>query len=82
MTTLYDLFAAHPAVTTDSRNIAPGSLFFALRGASFDGNRFAADALDRGASFAVVDDPSVAASRPDLRDRLVVVEDADRKSVV
>ncbi len=75
MTTLYDLFAAHPAVTTDSRNIAPGSLFFALRGASFDGNRFAADALDRGASFAVVDDPSAAASRPDLRDRLVVVED-------
>ena len=76
MTMLYDLFAAHPAVTTDSRNIAPGSLFFALRGASFDGNRFAADALDRGASFAVVDDPSAAASRPDLRDRLVVVEDA------
>lgn len=75
MTNLYDIFAAHPAVTTDSRRIAPGSLFFALRGASFDGNRFAADALERGAAFAVVDDPSVAELRPDLRDRFVVVED-------
>lgn len=56
---LYDLFLTHPAVTTDSRNITPGVLFFALRGEHFDGNRFAAAALDAGAAYAIVDDPAV-----------------------
>lgn len=56
---LYDLFLTHPAVTTDSRRITPGVLFFALRGEHFDGNRFAAAALDAGAAYAIVDDPAV-----------------------
>lgn len=75
MTDLYALFAEHSEVTTDSRRIRPGSLFFALRGASFDGNRFAAAALEQGAAYAVVDDPSVVEARPDLRDRFVPVGD-------
>ena len=71
--TLYDLFADHPLVTTDSRNVPEGSLFFALRGASFDGNRFAADALEKGAAAAVVDDPALPDRYPALRDRMHVV---------
>lgn len=70
---LYDLFLRHPQVSTDSRRIAPGSIFFALHGASFDGNRFAAEALARGAVHAVVDDASVATD-----DRFTVVGDTLR----
>ena len=54
---LYDLYTAHPAVTTDSRYIPEGAIFFALRGPSFDGNAFAAEALRKGAALAVVNDP-------------------------
>ena len=75
MTTLYNLFRLHPHISTDSRRIEPDSLFFALKGASFDGNRFAADALAKGAAYAVVDDASLPTQHPDLNDRLVVVED-------
>ena len=57
---LYTLFKSQGIVTTDSRNCLPGSLFFALRGTSFDGNKFASQALSAGCSYAVVDDPSVA----------------------
>lgn len=70
MSQLYDLYKAHPKVSTDTRRISEGSLFFALRGASFDGNRFAAEALERGAAYAVVDDPAVA-----YDERMIVVED-------
>ncbi len=58
---LYELYRKHPVVTTDSRRIEPGSLFFALRGENFDGNRFAADALRQGAAYCIVDDPAAAA---------------------
>ena len=58
MSALYDLFREHPRISTDSRRIEPDSLFFALHGATFDGNRFAAEALAKGAFCAVVDDPS------------------------
>lgn len=69
---LYTLFCEHPHVSTDTRRIEPGSIFFALRGAAFDGNRFAADALDKGAVCAVVDDPAIAATDP----RMFLVENA------
>lgn len=73
--TLYDHFLDHPVITTDSRRIPAGSLFFALRGASFDGNRFAIDALDKGAALAVVDDPQVVAEHPERGAQLLLVED-------
>lgn len=60
MSTLYALFRASTGVSTDTRRIVPGSIFFALHGATFDGNRFAAEALDKGAAYAVVDDPAAA----------------------
>ena len=56
---LYEIYKQHPQVSTDSRRIADGCLFFALRGETFDGNRFAAQAIEDGAAVAVVDDASV-----------------------
>ena len=54
---LYNIFRCHPAVTTDSRNCPDGSIFFALRGESFNGNAYASNALQQGSAFAVIDDP-------------------------
>lgn len=55
---LYEKFKTHPVVCTDTRNIVPGSIFFALKGPSFNGNTFAAQALENGAAYAVVDETS------------------------
>ena len=55
LSSLYQYYMKCGSVSTDSRHCTPGSLFFALHGASFDGNRFAAQALADGCSFAVID---------------------------
>ena len=68
---LYKLFQQHPLVTTDTRDCPKGSLFFALRGTSFDGNLFAAKALENGCAYAVVDNADVAATDA----RMVLVDD-------
>lgn len=68
---LYEIFQKHPQVSTDSRSLPQGCLFFALKGERFDGNLFARKTLDEGAAFAVVDDPAVAAADP----RLLLVPD-------
>ncbi len=57
---LYAKFCECRGVTTDSRNCPLGSIFFALRGDNFDGNQFAANALESGCAYAVVDDAAVA----------------------
>lgn len=59
ITQLYQIFLSYPQVCTDTRQIIKDSLFFALKGASFDGNQFAGKALEGGAAYVVVDDPSV-----------------------
>lgn len=56
---LYNLFLKNRRISTDSRNIPEDCLFFALKGERFDGNRFAKVALQKGAAYAIVDDPSV-----------------------
>jgi UDP-N-acetylmuramoyl-tripeptide--D-alanyl-D-alanine ligase len=56
---LYKLFVQHPVVCTDSRNVTKNSIFFALKGEHFDGNRFALQALEQGAAYAVIDDPTL-----------------------
>ena len=55
--TLYRIFRSCKGVTTDSRNCPAGSLFIALKGETFDGNAFAAKALEAGCTYAVVDNP-------------------------
>lgn len=71
VTDLYALFNSHPTVCTDTRSLTPGCIFFALKGPSFNGNRFAAKALDSGAAYAVVDEPGAVVS-----DRCLLVQDA------
>ena len=53
---LYKIFQSHPIVTTDSRDCPKGSIFFALKGDSFDGNAYAEKAIEAGCSYAVVDE--------------------------
>ena len=58
-------------MTTDSRDCPAGSIFIALKGETFDGNQFAASALEKGCSMAVVSDAAVAGTDP----RMVLVSD-------
>ncbi|HKJ79629.1 MAG TPA: UDP-N-acetylmuramoyl-tripeptide--D-alanyl-D-alanine ligase [Prolixibacteraceae bacterium] len=67
---IYNLFLKHPEVITDSRNIKPGGIFFALKGANFNGNEFAAEAIKKGAAFAVVDEKSVLTN-----EKIILVDD-------
>ncbi len=69
---LYHLFLQHPCVTTDSRNCPEGSIFFALKGASFNGNTFAVQALKQGCAYAVIDEPAYADAS---NMRLILVDD-------
>jgi UDP-N-acetylmuramoyl-tripeptide--D-alanyl-D-alanine ligase len=57
---LYKHFSGSSGISIDSRQIEMGCLFFALKGENFDGNKYAAQALQHGASIAIVDDPDVA----------------------
>ena len=70
MTPLYSLFQHHPVITTDSRDCPAGSIFFALKGESFNGNQYAAAALDKGCAYAVIDEAQYA-----LDERYIVVPD-------
>ena len=64
---LYSLFKECTGVTTDSRAIAGGEMFFGLKGENFDGNEYALKALELGAKYAVVDEGSAVAVSEDPR---------------
>lgn len=53
---LYNIYLENQSITTDTRKIKDGDLYFALKGESFNGNKFAAQAIDKGASYAVIDE--------------------------
>ena len=53
---LYSIYEQHRSVQTDTRKLKPGDIFFALKGGNFNGNEFAAKALEMGAALAVVDE--------------------------
>ena len=55
--TLYRLFRTCRGISTDTRRIGENTIFFGLRGQHFNGNAFAADALLKGAVYAVIDEP-------------------------
>ena len=57
---LYEAFLKSRKVCTDTRKIEQGSVFFALKGPNFDANSFTDEALTKGASLAVIDNPSFA----------------------
>ena len=73
--TLYNSFLGSTGVTTDSRKIEVGALFFALHGASFDGNDYAIQALKQGASTAVIDRKDVLEANPNYAEQLILVDD-------
>ncbi len=54
---LYSIFQKCQSVSIDTRKIQNGDLFFALKGDNFDGNKFAKSAIDKGAKYAVIDNP-------------------------
>jgi UDP-N-acetylmuramoyl-tripeptide--D-alanyl-D-alanine ligase len=55
---LYQIYQQHPVISTDTRKIAAGSLFFALKGEKFDANTFAQQAIEAGAAYAIIDNPA------------------------
>ena len=67
---IYDIFSRYPLVTTDSRKCSKDSLFFALKGGNFDGNKFAKAAIEQGCAYAFVDEPEFADG-----DRILLVDD-------
>lgn len=69
---IYRLYLECSGVSTDTRKTVPESMFFALRGASFNGNAYATNALDNGCKYAVVDEPAYAVSGDE---RYILVDD-------
>ena len=67
---LYPVYLKHPRICTDTRKISASCLFFALKGENFDGNKFAGQAIEDGASFAIIDNAKYA-----VNDRFILVED-------
>ena len=67
-------------VSTDTRNLPTGCVFFALHGANFDGNKFAKQALEQGASLAVIDNPEYVLPEGTLlvEDTLLALQDLAR----
>jgi len=66
---LYSIIRNSAGINTDTRSLAEGEIFFALKGPTHDGNRHASEAIAAGAVAAVVDDPSLKG------DRYIVVDD-------
>ena len=67
---LYTIFQQHPVVTTDSRNVVAGSIFFALKGDRFNANAYALSALEQGCAYAVIDEQCY-----EQDDRFLLVDD-------
>ena len=72
---LYRLYQQHPLIITDSRDCPEGSIFVALKGATFDGNQYAMQALEKGCAYAIVDDPEVFSVHSSQESRLILVDD-------
>lgn len=69
---LHTLFLKHPNISTDTRKVKKGDVFFALKGDTFDGNAFASQALEQGASIAIIDNAAF-----DLgNNKTILVEDS------
>ena len=67
---LYSVYRKHPSIQTDTRKLAPGDLYFALKGPNFNGNAFAQQALDMGAAYAIIDEAQYT-----IEGRTILVED-------
>ena len=68
---LYNLYLQNPSIETDTRKLKPGDIYFALKGNNFNGNQFALQALEKGASYAIVDEDVTTQN-----DKIIRVKDA------
>ena len=66
---IHDLFLKSTGISTDSRSIWNGCIYIALKGERFDGNEFAKQAIEQGASHAIVDDDAM------IGENLIQVQD-------
>ena len=67
---LHKLFLENPNISTDTRKIQPGDIFFALKGDNFNGNSYSALALEKGASYVILDDKKFR-----INEKTLVVDD-------
>jgi UDP-N-acetylmuramoyl-tripeptide--D-alanyl-D-alanine ligase len=70
ITELYKIYQQHNSIVTDTRKLQQGDMFFALKGPNFNANNMAQQAVDAGASFAVIDDAQFA-----IENKTLLVED-------
>lgn len=66
---IYKIFVSNPVISTDSRDIKPNSIFFALKGDNFDGNEYAKASIEKGASYSIIDNPKFK-----LNDKFILVD--------
>ena len=76
ISTLYDIFTQCTGITTDSRTVGKGTIFFALKGENFDGNKFALQALKDGAAYAVVDSEEPIFQGGEFAERLILTDNS------
>lgn len=69
---LYQKYKSASGVSTDTRNIQDGNMYFALKGPSFNANEFASKALELGATYVVIDEKQF---KPENDDRYILVDD-------
>jgi len=67
---LYEIYKKYPSVQTDTRKIKKGDIFFALKGPNFNGNEFSQNAIEAGASHAVIDEKKF-----EIPDKTILVDD-------
>ena len=68
---IYQAFlSCNQNVTTDTRKISKGCIFFALKGPNFNGNKFASDAIKKGAAYVVIDEENI-----EIEDKSFLVQD-------
>lgn len=76
---LYQLYLANPIISTDTRNITNGCIFFALKGDLFNANQFAQQAIEKGASYAIIDEEQYVSEKCILvKDVLSTLQDLAR----
>lgn len=69
---IYQCFLQCDSVSTDTRKITPNSLFIALKGENFDANTFAKEAIEKGASFVIIDNKNYFSDE----NKMLLVEDS------
>jgi len=71
---IHELFLKNNSISTDTRKVSKGDLFFALKGDNFNGNKFANQALDKGAKYVIIDEEEYCTNK----EKTILVKDVLR----